>query len=80
MPPGGRGLNIAALMGLEYFVLETRPVTWEPQGLRPLEKCVGHSLKNLGSCQKTLRPTWCPNLVTGMLETFEFTQHYLLCK
>jgi len=23
----------------------------------PLEKCVGHSLKNLGPSQKTLRPT-----------------------
>jgi len=31
----------------------------------PLKKCVGH----IGvSCQKTLRPTWCHNLVTGLLK------------
>jgi len=29
-------------------------------------KCVGHSLKNLGLSQKTLRPPWCPKLVTGL--------------
>jgi len=33
---------------------------------RPPGKCVGHSLKNLGPCQKTLRPTWCPKLVTDL--------------
>jgi len=26
-----------------------------------LEKSVGHSLKNLGPFQKTLRPPWCPS-------------------
>jgi len=30
------------------------------------EKCVEHSLKNLGPSQKTLRPTWCPKLVIGL--------------
>jgi len=30
-----------------------------------MEKCV--SLKNLVPSQKTLRPTWCPKLVTGLL-------------
>jgi len=29
-------------------------------------KCVGHSLKNLIPFQKTLRPTWCPKMVTGL--------------
>jgi len=28
-----------------------------------LEKCVGHSLKNLGPSQQTLRLLWYPNLV-----------------
>jgi len=32
----------------------------------PLEKCVGHSSKNLGTSRKTLRPSWCPKLVTGL--------------
>ena len=32
----------------------------------PLQKCVGHSFKYLGPSQKTLRPTWCPKLVTGL--------------
>jgi len=34
--------------------------------LTPLEKCVGHSLKNLGSSQRNFRPTWCPKVVTGL--------------
>ena len=29
-------------------------------------KTIGHSLKNLGPSQKTLRPTWCPKLVVGL--------------
>jgi len=33
----------------------------------PLEKCVGHCSKNLGPSQKTLRPSWCPKLVTGLI-------------
>jgi len=32
-------------------------------------KTIGHSLKNLGPSQKTLRPTWCPKLVTGLGKT-----------
>jgi len=32
-------------------------------------KTVGHSLKNLGPSQKTLRPTWCSKLVTGLGKT-----------
>jgi len=31
----------------------------------PLEKCVGHSLKNLGPLRKLFAP-WCPKLVTGL--------------
>jgi len=31
-----------------------------------LEKSVGHSFKNLGPFQKTLRPPWCSKLVTGL--------------
>jgi len=30
-------------------------------------KIIGHSLKNLGPCQKTLRHPWCPKLVTGLI-------------
>jgi len=38
-----------------------------PENFLPsLEKCVEHSLKNLGFSQKTLRPSWCPKLVTGL--------------
>jgi len=44
----------------------------------PLEKYVGYSLKildivqkNFGPSQKTLRPSWCPKLVTGLIMTFE---------
>jgi len=29
-------------------------------------KTIGHSLKNLGLSQKTLRHPWCPELVTGL--------------
>jgi len=32
-------------------------------------KTIRHSLKNLGPSQKTLRPTWCPKLVTGLGKT-----------
>jgi len=38
-----------------------------PLKFPPLEECVGQSLKNLGPSQKTLRHTWCPKLVTGLL-------------
>ena len=44
---------------------EVPPKSFSPS----LEKCVGHSLKNLGPSQKTLRPTWCSNLVTGLGKT-----------
>jgi len=30
-------------------------------------KTIGYSLKNVGPSQKTLRPTWCPKLVTGLV-------------
>jgi len=30
-------------------------------------KTIGRSLKNLGPSQKTIRPTWCPKLVTGLV-------------
>ena len=35
---------------------------------------IGHNLKNLGPSQKTLRPPWCPKLVTGVevQQTFSF--------
>jgi len=36
------------------------------QMFRPPLKCVGNSLKNLGSSQKTFRTSWCPKLVTGL--------------
>jgi len=29
-------------------------------------KSIGHSAKNLSPSQKTLRPPWCPKLVTGL--------------
>jgi len=29
-------------------------------------KSIGHCSKRLGPSQKTLRPTWCPELVTGL--------------
>jgi len=32
-------------------------------------KTIGHSLKNLGPPQKTLRPPFCPKLVTGLILT-----------
>jgi len=44
----------------------------------PLEKCVGHSLKNLVPTQKTLHPAWCPKLVTGLFSTIDI--HKLLSK
>jgi len=33
-------------------------------------KTIGHSSKNLGPSQKTLRPSWCPKLVTGLRTHF----------
>jgi len=30
---------------------------------------MGHNLKYLGNFQKTLRPSWCPKLVTGLSAT-----------
>jgi len=47
-----------------------RPVTREDKPLlksSPLEKCVGHSVKNLGRSQKTLRPTWYPKLIMRLV-------------
>jgi len=35
----------------------------------PREKCVGHCLKNLGPSDKTLCPSSCPKLVTGLVST-----------
>ena len=50
----------------------SRPVT---RGISPtLEKCIGHSSKNLGPSQKTLRPSWCPKLVTGLVTSHAFEQ------
>ena len=31
----------------------------------------GHSLKKLGHSQRTLRPSWCPKLVTGLVYACE---------
>jgi len=36
-----------------------------------LEKCVGHSSKNLGPSRKTLRPSWCSKLVAGLALTLK---------
>ena len=54
-----------------------RPVTKGSAGGRsptkffvPPGKCVGHSVKNLGPSQKTLCPTWCPKLVTGLVGAY----------
>jgi len=30
-------------------------------------KTIGHSPKNLGPSRKSLRPSWCPKLVTGLV-------------
>jgi len=60
--------------------IKTRPVTKGAQGEKPPRKffappgkmcwtsfkTTGHSSKNLGPYQKTLRPSWCPKLVTSM--------------
>jgi len=45
-----------------------RPVTRRAAGEAkpPIEKNIGHSSKNLGLSRKTLRPYWCPKLVTGL--------------
>jgi len=69
----GKGANCAvALSRAPRSRLCPRPVTRRGEvSLKlfspPLEKCVGHSLKNLGPSQKTLFPTWYPKLVTGLL-------------
>jgi len=58
----------------------TRPVTMGEQPLgkllaTPGKMCwisfeaIGHSSKNLGPSQKTLRPAWCPKLVTTLWTT-----------
>ena len=50
----------------------------------PLEKCVGHSLKqldsfkNLSPFQKTLRPTWCLKLVTILGHTRAIVSYRLI--
>jgi len=38
-------------------------------------KTIGHSSKNVGPSQNTLRPSWCPKLVTGLVLS---TKLYLL--
>jgi len=59
----------------------TRPVTRRGKALPrkffapPGKMCwiyfeiIGHSSKNLGPSPKTLRPSWCPKLVTGLIST-----------
>jgi len=53
---------------LEHFAAHLK----ELRGL-PVEKrwfkAIGHSLKKLDPSQKTLRHSWCPKLVTGVLST-----------
>jgi len=39
-------------------------------------KGVGHSLKYLSPSQKTLRPTWCSRLVTGLSVAAEVWQNF----
>ena len=61
--------------GFYIASLDNRPVT---RGRSPLEifsppwknmfESIGHSLKNLCQSQKTLRPSCCPKLVTGLLD------------
>jgi len=72
----GRRTNctlVLSVSGASRSRLCPRPVTKRGESptrklfFSPLEKCVGHSLKNLGPSEKTLRPTWCPKLVTGLL-------------
>jgi len=43
----------------------------QARNFAPLEKYIGHSLKNVGPSQKTLRPTLCPKLVTGLVYGFK---------
>ena len=59
--------------------LETRPVTRRGAPLEKFSpspgkmcwtyfKAIGHSFTKFSPSQKTLRPPWCPKLVTGLLE------------
>jgi len=61
----------------------TRPVTTGAKPPRkffatPGKMCwtwfntIGHSSKNLGPSQKTLRPSWGPKVVTGLIVTTYF--------
>ena len=65
-------IPLALVVTSKYITSSFRPVN--RRGFVPPakifashEKCVGHSLKNLGPFQETLRPTWSPKLVTGLL-------------
>jgi len=37
-------------------------------------KTIGHSLTKLTTSQKTLRPNWCPKLVTGLVASTKQAQ------
>jgi len=50
-------------------------------------KTIGHSSKNEGPSRKTLRPSWCPKLVTGLhlrlrylSATSTYPEHYMLAR
>ena len=73
--------------GINSPAFTLRPVTRGGEGplkffsapgkmYRTLFETIGHSWKNLGLSQKSLRPTWCPKLVTGLVLP---PQKYIFC-
>jgi len=63
--------SVPALLADVYKRDHTRPATRWSQGggESSLKLFLLHGFKNLGPSQKTLRPTWCPRLVTGLAHT-----------
>jgi len=56
----------------KLYRVYARFVTREAQGVPPWKNVLDivrtySSLKNLGHSQRTLRPSWCPKLVTGLV-------------
>jgi len=45
------------------------------KNLGPSKKNLGPSKKNWAPLGKTLRPSWCPELVTGLFECFDIRRN-----
>jgi len=77
-----RKINLAASAAKDITVLQARNLGHAGRRIppkilfAPLEKSAGHSLKNLGTSQKTFRPLWCPSWWRACWSSINFCKNW----